>query len=245
MRSAAESYFDGAISLCRRVSETEKEHVEKAAELCAEALMKDGFLFTFGTGHSHLLAEEIFYRAGGLVRVCPIQDESLMLHLDASNSSQAERRSGLAESLLKSVPLLKRGGVLFVFSNSGCNTVAIEMALGAKKRGLPTICITSLCHSEAMTSRHPEGFKLKDVCDVVIDNGGCFGDAGLEVGDVRTGPTSTAVGAMLLQAVICRTIEICQEKGFAPEVFQSANTPGGDEINGAYIQKYRNQIRSL
>ena len=168
-----------------------------------------------------------------------------MLHRAAAASSQLERVTGLASVLLDDVDAIKFGGVMFLFSNSGCNTVAVEMAEEARARGLKTVCITNLTHAARSRSRHPEGRKLCEVCDVVIDNKGCYGDAAIEVGTATTGATSTVIGSMILQAVVCRGIELAQERGAQPEVFQSANTVGGDEANEKYIKQYKASIRSL
>ena len=242
---ASEAYIREIMRLTEEVAAAQAEPIEQAAELAAQALCSDGYIFTFGTGHSHLLAEEIFYRAGGLARVCPILEDSLMLHRAAARSSQIERASGLAKPLLDDVDAVRFGGVMFLFSNSGCNTVAVDMALEAKARGLSTVCITNLKHAARSVSRHPEGKKLCEVCDVVIDNMGCYGDAAISVGDCVTGATSTAIGAMILQAVVCRAIELSQARGGEPEVFHSANTVGGDDANEAYIQKYKPYVKAL
>lgn len=242
---ASERYIDEIRRLTDAVASAQADAIEQAASLVASALCGEGYVFTFGTGHSHLLAEEIFYRAGGLARVCPILEDSLMLHRAAARSSQMERASGLAKLLLDDVDAVQYGGVLFLFSNSGCNTVAVDMALEAKKRGLSTVCITNLIHAGHSTSRHPEGKKLCEVCDLVIDNMGCHGDAAIAVGDCTTGATSTVIGAMILQAIVCRAIELTQERGGMPEVFHSANTAGGDEANEAYIRKYKPYVKSL
>lgn len=245
METAAARYLSHMADLCAAVGRDQADNIERAAQLCAMSLGKGGYLLTFGTGHSHLLALEIFYRAGGLARVIPILDEALMLHRSASESSRIERIPGLGRELLERVPQADDRSVLLLFSNSGCNTVAVEMAETAREKGIPTVALTSLSHSAAMTSRHPKGLKLKDVCDVVLDNGGCFGDASIEVGQIKTGPTSTAIGAMLLQAVVCRTVELCLTSGTDPEVFTSANTPEGDRANEALIEKYRDIVPAL
>ena len=148
-----------------------------------------------------------------------------MLHRAAARSSQIERASGIAKPLLDDVDAVRFGGVMFLFSNSGCNTVAVDMAMEAKKRGLGTVCITNLTHAAKSTSRHPEGKKLCEVC--------------------VTGATSTVIGAMILQAIVCRAIELVQARGSAPEVFHSANTAGGDDANEAYIQKYKPFVKAL
>ena len=243
--TASEKYVREIQRLVEKVPSEQSEPMERAAELIADALCGEGYVFTFGTGHSHLLAEEIFYRAGGLARVCPILEDSLMLHRAAARSSQIERASGIAKPLLDNVDAVRFGGVMFLFSNSGCNTVAVDMAMEAKKRGLGTVCITNLTHAAKSTSRHPERKKLCEVCDVVIDNMGCYGDAAICVGEDVTGATSTVIGAMILQAIVCRAIELAQARGSAPEVFHSANTAGGDDANEAYIQKYKPFVKAL
>ncbi|MBB6283948.1 putative phosphosugar-binding protein [Geobacillus subterraneus] len=45
----------------------------------SEAVQNGGIIQLFGCGHSHILTEEVFYRAGGLVPVKPIFVEPLML----------------------------------------------------------------------------------------------------------------------------------------------------------------------
>lgn len=242
---ASDKYVREIQRLVDLVPSAQAEPIEKAAELIADALCTGGYVFTFGTGHSHLLAEEIFYRAGGLARVCPILEDSLMLHRAAARSSQLERASGLAIHLLDDIDAVRFGGVMFLFSNSGCNTVAVDMALYAKEKGLSTVCITNLTHSAKSTSRHPNGKKLYEVCDVVIDNMGCYGDAAIEAGGHMTGATSTVIGAMILQAIVCRAVELSVQRGSAPEVFHSANTAGGDEANEGLIQKYKPFVKSL
>ena len=157
--NASERYINEIKRLTDAVASAQADPMERAAELIADALCGEGYVFTFGTGHSHLLAEEIFYRAGGLARVCPILEDSLMLHRAAARSSQIERASGIAKPLLDDVDAVRYGGVMFLFSNSGCNTVAVDMAMEAKKRGLSTVCITNLTHAARSTSRHPEGKK--------------------------------------------------------------------------------------
>ena len=243
--TSTQKYIAEIQRLVELVPVAQAEPMERAAELIADALCGEGYVFTFGTGHSHLLAEEIFYRAGGLARVYPILEDSLMLHRAAARSSQIERASGIAKPLLEDVDAVRYGGVMFLFSNSGCNTVVVDMALEAKEKGLSTVCITNLTHAAKSTSRHPQGKKLCEVCDVVIDNMGCYGDAAIEVDGKMTGATSTVIGAMILQAIVCRAIELTAQRGGIPEVFHSANTAGGDEANEDYIRKYKPYVKSL
>ena len=116
-------YFAEASRLLHLVSTTQHEPIRQAAEAVAKTLGAGGMVFAFGTGHSHMLAEELFYRAGGLVKVYPILDEPLMLHTNASRSSHMERLSGYAATLLEDGCDPQSGDVLFLFSNSGRNTL--------------------------------------------------------------------------------------------------------------------------
>lgn len=238
-------YFSNVISLLKNVSDTQGESIRRAVDAVAAALKQEGMIFAFGTGHSHMLAEELFYRAGGLVRVYPIFDESLMLHINATRSSQVECLSGYAATLTENGPEMEAGDVIFIFSNSGRNAVPIEMAMEAKNKGLCVICITNLAHSSSVTSRHPSGKKLYQLCDIVIDNCGIVGDTSIEIGNLMCGPTSTVVGAAILQAIVCGVVERLQEDDIVPEVFISGNVDGGHEKNQVYYQKYRKLIRML
>lgn len=238
--TAGERYFDALKKVFTQVQETQMEAIEKAAEACAGALENQKLIYTFGTGHSHLLAEEVFYRAGGLAAIYPILEEPLML-THAARSSQMERLSGYAKLLLDEVNPVA-GSVILIFSNSGRNSVAIEMAQEAKERGLTTICITNIAHSSQSVSRHPSGKRLYELCDIVIDNCGCVGDACVEIYGRKSGATSTAIGAAILQAVTCRTVELCQGRA---EVFCSANVDEGEAINEAYLKKYKNLVKPL
>ena len=238
-------YFAEVSRVLGQVVKTQEAAVEQAAAVVADALLGEGMIYTFGTGHSHMLAEELFYRAGGLVRVYPILDDPLMLHINASRSSKMERLAGYAHTLLEDGPQLKKGDVLFLFSNSGRNAVPLEMAVEARQLGVTTVCITNLTHSGQVTSRHASGKRLFELCDIVIDNCGCVGDAAIKVGDQVCGPTSTAIGAAILQAIVCGAVEKVQAAGVRPEVFCSSNVDGGDALNEGYIEKYRSSIRML
>src|SRR5688572_23044127 len=81
-------------------------------------LQRDQRIFLFGTGHSHLLAEEGFYRAGGLANVVPILSEHVMLHSLPALGSRLERTPDLADMILERYAP-ESEEMLFVFSNSG------------------------------------------------------------------------------------------------------------------------------
>ena len=243
--SMIQQYRDELLKILDQAFSAQEEALERAAGAMADALARGGTVYTFGTGHGHLLALELFYRAGGLARVCPMLDERLMLHRSASASTDWERRSGLARELIAHHPVTERD-VLIIISNSGRNAVPVELAAEARARGTTVIALTSLRHTQAVLARNPLGLRLFETADIVLDNGGELGDAVCTMASGhRTGPTSTAVGAALLQAVVCRAVEKLEALGVEPECFVSSNVDGGDEINRSLIARYKPLIDSL
>lgn len=244
--SKINEYFDNLKNVLDRVAEEQSGNMEKTAVLVASTLAGGKRIHAFGTGHSHMLAEELFYRAGGLVNINPILETSLMLHESASKSTALERLEGYGEIIFDFYDI-KAGDLLFLFSNSGRNGVSIDLALLAKERNVKTVAITNMEHTMKGASRHSSGKKLYESVDIAIDNCGCFGDASMSYDDFekRTAPTSTSVGAAILNAIEARAVEIMLAEGIEPEVFASSNVDGGDAINNAYIEKYKGQIKSL
>lgn len=55
------------VDLINEIETTQRENIEKAGALISQALSNEGVLHVFSTGHSHMIAEELFYRAGGLI----------------------------------------------------------------------------------------------------------------------------------------------------------------------------------
>ena len=243
--SAFEKYFHAVEQQLSAVTKNERRHLEIAAEWVAAALLQEKFLYVFGSGHSHTLSEEAFYRAGGLVRAVAIFDENLMVHKSATGSTDWERKEGYAAQVLSRYPLTT-GDVLFVVSSSGRNATPIEMGMEAKKRGAKVIAISSLQYSSGFPSRHSSGKKLMDVADLTIDNHSILGDAVVEIENLpqKVAPTSTITSAFILNSIVAAAAERVVKAGGKPEIYTSANSGAGN-LNEEYLKKYKGKIPHL
>lgn len=241
-----EMYFDKATEKIELVRKNEMKQMKEAANRIAVAIQNEGIIQLFGCGHSHILTEEVCYRAGGLVPINPILYEPLMLHEGALRSSELERQNGLAENFMSEQDIRKED-VVVVISTSGRNPVPVDVAQIAKDKGAFVIGITSKEYSKSQPSRHISGKHLYNSVDLVIDNFATKGDAALTYNKVAVpfGPTSTAVGAVIINAILAEAVKILADKGIEPPVFLSGNMDGADEHNSRLVVKYKKRIRLL
>jgi len=230
MSVTAAAYTDRLQQILRQALDQELPSVRAAARLVADAWSAGGMFHVFGSGHSHMFAEEAFYRAGGAVRINPILKPPHMLHEGAVHSTVLERRSGLAPALLEGYRLDGARDVFLIASNSGANALPVEVAQEVKARGLRLIAITSRRYADAIDRPGP---RLHEIADVVVDNHCPPGDALVELGPdlPAAGPSSTVVGLALFNAVIVEALGLQLGRGETPEVFMSANVPGAAEHN--------------
>ena len=235
----AGKYYQAVKGQIEALGDSQMTQIETAAGWFAEAMNAGRLVYFFGTGHSPLLAEELFYRAGGLARVVPMLHPPLMLHESASTSTQAERDPDVVGELLKQYPMTG-GDVLVVASNSGRNACPVELAMVAKERSVRTIAVLNSEHSAKWASRHPSGKRLGDVVDLVIDNCGVEGDACILLpgSGLSVGATSTVSGCVIMQMIACRVAEMLDASGSQPELYQSSNADN-DQRNAAMIASHK------
>lgn len=211
--------------------------VRQAAALLADGIERGGIVYTFGSGHSHMAAEEVFVRAGTLACVRALYPT---LALDA-----VERVEGVGRELFRRVDLRPEDS-LIVVSQSGVNPLPVEAALEARARGLATVAITSFEHSRAVEPRHSSGLRLMECVDVALDNGVPAGDALLDVGlPVKVGPLSSLAAILLMQMLLVATTGELLARGLTPPVRMSRNLPGGDEYDRLFVERYGDRIPEL
>lgn len=241
------TFLSALLPVLNRAFECQADQMDAVAKKMADVIQNDHLIFVFGAGHAGIIAEEMCYRAGGLVPVVPIFAPGLTVNTrPLTLETDLERITGYAALILHASKISK-DDLLIIHSNSGRNTVAIEMAEEAKKMGVFVVALTSVPHSGAVASRHPKGFKLMDVADVVIDNCGVPGDAICEVPGVeaRVASTSTIVGAALMNALVVETAQILQSRGVEPPIFRSANIDQSAESNQRWMDHYGSRLLYL
>lgn len=229
--NTAAQFLAAVQGLLNKLEDTQADAISQAADLAYASISAGKKFYLLGSGHSHMVAEEMYARAGGLGCISPILPEELMLQQHPQKSTLLERQPSYAHMLLSVYPIAA-GDTLLLISNSGRNGMLVEMALEAKKRGASVIALTSYVGAAKQASRHESGKKIGDIADVVIDNGGAEGDACCQVSEkARMGATSTITGCYVAQRLGMEIAERFIEDGIEPPVFLSSNVDGGDAWN--------------
>ncbi len=244
MMQAYERYFDRLQELMSALRD-EGPRIEAAAKVMASCIAEGGIVHVFGSGHSHMMAEEVFHRAGGLFAFNAMLDVNLT-SFGTLNAGMVERTEGYAKVILASFDV-RPGEVVVVVSNSGINPVPIELAIEARAIGATTIAVTSEANYRSTSSRHSSGKRLADIADLTIDSRVPVGDAILDLEglDVPVGAASTVLGAALMNAMVAQTAEELIAAGQRPPVIVSMNVPGGDERNAELTERYRPRLQLL
>lgn len=229
-----EEYFASIEDILRRVRDANRRSIPESASAIADTISADRIVHVFGSGHSQLVALEFADRAGTLAAVDVVFDPG---------HGRAETLEGYAETLLHDHDL-EPGDCLIVISNSGRNASPIEMALLGRDRGLTVIAVTAAAFSMSVSSRHHSGKRLVEVADLVLDTCGAQGDAAVSITGMATavGPTSTVVGAALLNSVFVEAVAELVRRGVEAPVYVSQNVDGSEDRNAALEARYRGRV---
>lgn len=217
-------YIQRLQAVLGRIADEQAENIRQAGRIIADSIANGGIIHTFGTGHSHIIAEEAFFRAGGIAAVNPILDERFLFLKGALESTRAERQPGIARELIENENIGPADAAIII-SNSGRNAGPVEMAMEMKNRGVPVIAITSIEQSRASTPRRASGKRLFEIADVVIDNCVPPGDALIQIEGIEsmTGASSTVAGSAIIHSIIIEALSELAARGVSPPVLPSAN----------------------
>jgi uncharacterized phosphosugar-binding protein len=250
--SVAGSWIEGARQILAHIEDTQMDVIADASERCADAIAAGGLVHLFGTGHSRIPIEEMFPRYGSYPGFHPIAELSMTFHtqvVGANGQRQAmfiERTEGLAEVILSNFEF-GPSDAFMVFSAGGRTAVPIEIAIGARERGLAVIAVTSITESVAGEASHPTGTRLLDHADIVIDLGTPPGDALVAVPglDTPVGPGSTIASVAIVNEIKAQTAQLLVARGAMPAVISAASVVGRDRSDALFAAAYADHARRL
>ncbi|MCW5965006.1 MAG: SIS domain-containing protein [Bryobacterales bacterium] len=250
--NAAFTYYERTLALLKELRDTQTEAIDRAAEICTNAIANNGLVFLFGNGHSRMMCEEMTPRQGcfvgwvAMVELAVSNHASIVGNNGLRTALHLEKYEGYAAEILKSFRFGPHDAMIII-STSGLRPLIVEMAMGAKERSLPVIGVVSRKHSEAASAGHSSGKKLIDLADVVIDNQCPPGDCVLELEGLewRTGPTSTVTGAMIINMLRCEVAERLLQKGITPTLLPSHQFVGNTSAQEQLERFYDHYRRSL
>jgi uncharacterized phosphosugar-binding protein len=245
-------WMTAAAALLNRVAETQADAIETASQWSAEAIAADGLVHLFGTGHSRIPVEEMFPRYGSYPGFNPIVELSMTFHtqvVGANGQRQAmiiERTPGLAEVILSNFSFGPTD-VMVVFSAGGTTAVPVEMARGARRRGLRVIAVTSVAQSMASDIDPAAGSRLLDEADLVIDLCTPHADAMVDIPGLETpvGPGSTISAVAIVNSIKVRTAQLLTEQGAMPPVLTRASVVGADRSRALFDEAYQEHARRI
>ena len=247
---AWKQYFNVMNDVVARVTDSQGDNIMKAAELCAKVCRNGGLIYGLGAGHSHLVTEDAFWRAATLANYAALLEPSVTGTFEITKSYMMENTYEVGRHIVD-YHRVSPNDCMIIVSNSGNNIVPVDAALRAQEKGIPTIAITAVEYSDYLTTKHKSGKKLKDVCDIVLDNCSLIGDAAVAIDHfpMKIGSTSTIPAIYLQNAVLTQTVELLVQQGFDPDVFFNGHIAYMDaaaaEHNDRLVDKYFYRIRNL
>ncbi|MGA0899164.1 MAG: sugar isomerase domain-containing protein [Luteolibacter sp.] len=249
--SPTQDYLEKCRGLIDKVA-AQQDAIAQAADWFSQTILAGRLVHVFGSGHSRMMTEEMWPRYGSFPGFNPIVELSLSFHnlvVGCNGQRQAmflENVSGLAERVLRNFDLNDTDTALII-SSSGCNIVPIEMAEGFQKRGIKVVAMISKDHSEPSTSKRPDGKKLQDFADLVLDTGAPKGDAmvTLEGLDTPVAPGSTVGGCLLINSLKAEIAKRLIDEGQPPKVLTASIITGAEKATELFEAAYDEHGRRI
>lgn len=247
-------YLTAAREILAHIETTQAGAIRQASRQMAQSISKGGLVHMFGAGHSSLPVAEAYPKCGNIVGFHPMVELALYYFTNVVGSNGIrqftflEQVEGYGEAILQS-HVLKAEDTMLVFSQSGINGVVMDVALGAKRRGLPVVAVVSVAQSSALPPRHSSGKRLYEVADIVIDNCVPFGDVTIQVPGMEEpmGPASTLAAVAIANTLIVETARQLVALGQPPIVNPTLNAPGGvahaEERMARALDEYRRRTQ--
>ena len=230
----------------------QKEEIARSAAWFSESILAGRVVHLFGSGHSRIMVEEMWPRYGSFPGFNPIVELSLTFHnnvVGANGQRQAmflENVSGLAERILRNFNLSNKDCALII-SSSGCNIVPIEMAELFQQHGVKVVALVTKDHLASSTSKRPDGKKLADFADIILDTGAPIGDSMVYVDGLETpvAPGSTVGGIMLVNSIKAEVARLLTEAGHPPKVLTAGAIVGAEKAKTLFEAAYDEHAHRL
>ena len=236
MSRLTKNYLNKINSLLDKILKEEKNKILSSARLIRDSYKRGGQLYIFGTGHSRLLGEEAFHRAGGFAAACPIRDDNLTFKKGAKKATSLERTPNIAKKALNKYKITNKD-ILMIVSNSGVNHAPVEAAMIAKQKKIKSIALTSVKYSKKAPLSELNK-RLYEIVDVYIDNKIPPGDSIININQFSVGPASTITGSFILNSILIEVADMLKLEKIFP-FYISSNMPNADRNNNKLENKFR------
>ena len=245
-------YLAAVRSAIDAIEATQLDPIRRAADRFAATILRGRLVHVFGTGHSRMAVEEMFPRYGSFPGFHPIVELSMTFH-NAVVGANGQRQAMFLENVQGFGAVLWRNfavtadDALLAISTSGCNAVTIDVALEAKRLGMPVVAMTSLAHAEVSTSRHESGKKLHEVADLVLDQQAPAGDSAVWIEGLETpvAPISSVSGCTVINLLKAEVARRLTEAGAPPMVLTAACHLGADRARELFEATYDDYRRRM
>ena len=237
MNENSKKFYKKINSILSKIVIEEDKKINKIANIIKKSYLKNGQLYTFGTGHNHILAEEGLHRAGAFAGICPIIDNKTNFSKGIRKASNYERSKNIAKKILDKYNM-KSKDVIIIFSNSGINVTPLEAAIYAKKKKIFVIAILSY---EYANFSQPSflGKKLHQIADISIDNKGPVGDALIQTNmNIPVASSSVIAGSFILNMINVKLAKLFKKEEIFP-FYLSSNLPNADKHNSILENKFK------
>ena len=235
--TAGQRYLARTIEILETMAVTQAEPIAAASAAVADAIAAGHRVFVAAT--SHVLHTELYLRAGGLAAVHPLGETPDLATPMIQLSDDVLRGDGDFRP--------EPGDIVLVGTNAGTDAGTVQVALAARAAGCLVIGLTCVAYERwpEVVVEHPDGGKLVDIADIVIDVGGAIGDGVIELDglDTAVGPTSGVALAAAAWAILVDAAARLLDRGLTPIVYRSVQIPGAvalfHERRAAYEQTRR------
>lgn len=243
------------ISFSKKIADTvaaQETQLQTAARWFAKSILAGRMVHVFGSGHSRIMVEEMWPRYGSFPGFNPIVELSLTFHnlvVGANGQRQAmflENVSGLAERILRNFDITAQDSALII-SSSGTNIVPVEMAELFQQKNVKVVSIITQQHSEKSESKRPDGKKLGNFSDLILDTGAPVGDSMIRIPglDTPVAPGSTVGGAMIINCLKVEVARLLTEAGSPPMVLTAASVVGKTRATQLFESAYDDHAHRL